>query len=190
MNPPDRVEIAAALFGAWRLIRGDAAGTGYFRAGREGFWAAAWAIVLVLPAHLLAHAILVAATPTASFGLYDAIREALIFSIGWFGYALLAFHALERFGKPERFDAFLTAFYWTTVPLAYANVALSLLGVLALLPQALFGLLALGYLALVIWTRWFVARTTLAIKDGEAGIVVGATLLFDLLVSKILSRLF
>ena len=189
MHPPDRIEVATALYGAWRLIRGDAGGVAYFRAGRAGFWSAAWAVALVLPAHLLTIALHIAADPMKSFGLRDLIRESEILVIGWFGYALLGFYVLRSVGKLGRFDAYLTAYYWTTVPLAFAETLLTLVRVVGVLPSALENLLAIGFLMLVLWSRWFVARTGLAVKGGEAAAVVFGTLMFDIIIGKVLSPL-
>lgn len=189
MAAPDRIEVATALYGAWRLIRGDAGGAGYFRAGREGFWSAAWAVVLVLPAHLMTLGLHVAGDDLVSFGIVDLIRETEILVLGWFGYALLAFYVLQGIGRPNRFDGYLMAYYWTTVPLVYAETLLTLIRVAGPLPDAIVNLLALGLLVLVLWARWFVARTGLAMSGPEAAAVVVGALLFDFTVSKVLSPL-
>src|SRR3546814_16553752 len=121
MNPPDRIEVAAALYGAWRLIRGDAGGAAYFRAGPEGFWAAAWAVALILPPHLLTIAVHVAGQPSGSFGLTDLVRESEILVIGWFGSALLGFYVLRSLDKPGRFEPSMVAYFWPTVPMRSAE---------------------------------------------------------------------
>lgn len=189
MGAPDRIEVATALYGAWRLIRGDVAGATYFRAGRDGFWSAAWAVVLVVPAHLITLGMHVAGDDLLTFGLADVIRETEILVIGWFGYALLVFYLLQGFGRVNRFDGYLTAYFWTTVPLVYAETLLTLIRVTGLLPQAVNNLLALGLLMLVLWARWFVARTGLGVNGLEAAAVVVGTVLFDFFVSKALSPL-
>lgn len=189
MAAPDRIEVATALYGAWRLIRGDAGGTAYFRPGREGFWAAAWAVVLVAPAHLLTLGLHVAGRDAFGFGLEDVVREAEILVVGWFGYALLAYYVLRSFGRLKRFDGYMTAYFWTTVPLVYAETVLSLIRAADLLPDGVDRLLAIGLLMLLLWTRWFVARTGLAVNGAEASAVVFATLLFEFFISKTLSPL-
>lgn len=189
MPAPDRIEVATALYGAWRLIRGDAAGASYFRAGHDGFWAAAWAVILVLPGHLITLGLHVAGDDLVQFGLHDLIRESEILVVGWFGYALLTFYVMRGFGRLDRFENYLTAYYWTTVPLVYAETLLSLVRFVDLLPQAIDNLLALGLLVLVLWARWFVARLGLSISGPEAVAVVIGTMLFDLFVSKTLSPL-
>lgn len=189
MAAPDRIEVATALYGALRLIRGDAGGAAYFRPGRDGFWSAAWAVVLVAPGHLLTLFLHVGVSGNGTLGLFDLIRETEILVIGWFGYALLVFYALRAFGRSPRFEPYLTAYYWTTVPLVYAEVVLALVRAVDLLPQAVDRLLALGLLMLVLWSRWFVARTGLQVSGPEAAAVVFATLMFDLFVSKVLSPL-
>lgn len=189
MSPPDRIEVATALYGAWRLIRGDAGGAAYFRTGRDGFWSAAWAVALVLPAHLLTIGVHVADDPMRSFGLGDLVRESEILVVGWFGYALLGFYVLRSVGKLGRFDAYMTAYYWTTVPLAYAETVLTLVRAMGVLPLPIENLVAIGFLMLVLWARWFVARTGLQVKGGEAAGVVFGTLIFDIVIGKVLSPL-
>lgn len=189
MAAPDRIEVATALYGAWRLIRGDAGGTAYFRAGRDGFWSAAWAILLVLPGHLITIGLHVSGDPQVEFGLADLIREAEILAIGWFGYALLVYYALNGLDRLDRFDGYLTAYYWTTVPLVYGETLLTVFRVVGLLPPALLNILAFALLVLILWARWFVARTGLGVSGPEAAGVVIATLLFDFFVSKVLSPL-
>ena len=188
-SPPDRIEIATALYGAWRLICGDAAGGAYFRAGREGFWSAAWAIVLVIPAHLLTLAVHINDGAQPSLGLDDTIREAEILAIGWFGYALLAYYLMQNFGWPARFDGYMAAYFWTTVPLSYAYMALTLIRATGLLPSVLENLLALGFLVLMLWSRWFIARVGIGIKGREAVAVVVGTVMFDWMVGTVLSPL-
>lgn len=189
MNPPDRIEVATALYGAWRLICGDPTGGAYFRSGRAGFWSAAWAVVLVVPAHLLTLLVHVDQNTVGSFGFDDAIRETEVLVIGWFGYGLLAYFVLQNLGRLNRFDAYMTAYFWTTVPLSYAYMMLTLIRALELLPSAVDNLLAFGFLALMLWARWFIARTGLALKGGEAAGVVVGTVLFDWLVGTVLSPL-
>ena len=150
MAAPNRIEVATALYGAWRLIRGDAGGVAYFRAGRDGFWAAAWAVVLVVPGYLLTLGLHVAADGLVEFGFVDLVRETEILVIGWFGYALLAFLVLQGLGRLNRFDGYMTAYYWTTVPLVYVETVLMLMRVTGLLPDALVNLLGLALLVLVL----------------------------------------
>lgn len=189
MAAPDRIEVATALYGAWRLICGDSGGAAYFRGGRDGFWSAAWAVVLVIPAHLLTLVVHVTQNTSVSFGLDDAIREAEVLVIGWFGYALLAFFVLQNLRRLNRFDGYMAAYFWTTVPLSYAYMVLTLIRAAGLLPSALDNLLAFGFLALMLWARWFIARTGLGLKGGEAAGVVVGTVLFDWLVGTVLSPL-
>ncbi len=189
MAAPDRIEVATALYGAWRLIRGDAGGAAYFRPGRDGFWAAAWAVLLVLPGHLTTLGLHVSDNDMVRFGIEDVLREAEILVIGWFGYALLAFYFLKAAGRSNRFDGYLTAYFWTTVPLVYLETGLTLARVAGLLPDALINLMGLALLVLVLWARWFVARTALGVNGFEAGAVVVGTLTFDFFVSKVLSPL-
>lgn len=189
MAAPDRTEIVTALYGAWRLIRGDAGGIVYFRSGREGFWAAAWAVVLVVPGHLMTLGLHVSGNDTVRFGLEDMVRETEILVIGWFGYALLVFYVLKTLGRTKRFDGYMTAYFWTTVPLVYAESVLTLLRVAGLLPDALISVLGLTLLALVLWVRWFIARTGLGVNGSEATAVVVGTMVFDFFISKTLSPL-
>ena len=189
MAAPDRIEVATALYGAWRLIRGDAGGVAYFRAGREGFWSAAWAVLLVVPGHLMTLGMHVSGDDMVRFGLEDLVRETEILVIGWFGYALLVFYILQGLGRSNRFDGYMTAYFWTTVPLVYAETLLTLLRVVGLLPDALVNLLGLGLLMLVLWVRWFIARTGLGVEGFEASAVVVGTMVFDFFVSKTLSPL-
>jgi hypothetical protein len=189
MAAPDRIEVATALYGAWRLIRGDAGGTAYFRAGRDGFWTATWAILLVIPGHLITLGLHVADNEVLAFGFDDVVRETEILVIGWFGYALLVHYALRGMGRLNRYDGYLTAYYWTTVPLVYAETLLTFLRVTGLLPTALLNLLAFAVLIAILWSRWFVARIGLGVSGPEAAGVAIATLLFEFFVTKTLSPL-
>src|SRR3546814_13754865 len=83
----------------------------------------------------------------------------------------------------------MVAYFWTTVPLVYGETVLTLIRAAGLLPAAVSDLLAVAFLMLVLWARWFVARTCLAGKVGEAAAVVAGTLAFDIIVGKMLSPL-
>ena len=50
-------------------------------------------------------------------------------------------------------------------------------------------ILIFSFLALMLWARWFIARTGLGLKGGEAAGVVVGTVLFDWLVGTVLSPL-
>lgn len=189
MAAPDRIEVATALYGAWRLIRGDAGGSAYFRAGRDGFWSAAWAVVLVIPAHLLTMAFGLTEYTDASFGLTDFVREGEVLVIRWFGFALLTFYILQNAGRLSRFDGFMTAYFWTSVPLFYAEALLSLVSAVGLLPAILMKLGAIAVLGVMFWVQWFVARMGLGVTAGEAGFVVIGSVAFHWIVSKVLSPL-
>jgi hypothetical protein len=57
------------------------------------------------------------------------------------------------------------------------------------LPSVLENLLALGFLVLMLWSRWFIARVGLGIKGREAVAVVVGTVMFDWMVGTVLSPL-
>src|SRR3546814_14588000 len=61
----------------------------------------------------------------------------------------------------------MVAYFWTTVPLVYGETVLTLIRAAGLLPAAVSDLLAVAFLMLVLWARWFVARTGLAVKGGD-----------------------
>lgn len=186
---PSKIEIVTALFGSWRLICGDSRALRFFRADDEGFWTAAWAIVLALPARLLALSVFMHLSADRSIGLVDLVIEAEVFAVVWFGYALAVFYGLQPIGREDRFFAYMVPFYWVSVLLTYLDAVISLLQLTGVLPDGLTVLLILAARGIAIWVVWFLASTALEVRAGQAVAVVLLTMLFEMVVTKLLSPL-
>ncbi|NQW09600.1 MAG: hypothetical protein HQ481_06950 [Alphaproteobacteria bacterium] len=184
---PTLGEILYALHGALRVFRGDAGGFACFRPGVEGFWVAAWAALISLPAHLVMVGVQITHNPALELGLGVLLVEALVFVIVWFGYAFAAHFALALIAREDRYFDYMNAVFWTAVPQIYLQFIVAMLDVVGLLPGPLTGLATIGVVVAVLWYRWFVAKAALDVTSGTAVLVVIATLVFEFVLTALLS---
>lgn len=184
---PTSGEILYALYGALRVLRGDVGGFAHFRPGVEGFWTAAWAVLICLPAQLFMVGVQIVRDPGLDLGMGVLLIEALVFIIVWFGYAFAVHFALALIAREDRYFDYMNAVFWTAVPQIYLQFIVTLLETAGMLPGPLAGLATIGLVVTILWYRWFVAKIALDVTVGTAIFVVIATLFFEFILTALLS---
>lgn len=165
---PSQADILRALYAAWRLALRDPGAMAQFDLSIAGFWRSFFAVVLVAPFYFLLLRLeynLLPAVPALG-GFF--LVKGLFFLISWAAYPLLMIPLTRMLGLGQYYIGFIVAYNWSAV-----------IVILVLLPPfTLFGLQvigpgAAGFLNLlatmaVLYYRWFLTRTALAISGGLA----------------------
>jgi hypothetical protein len=178
---PDRAEVLAALYGAYRLAWFDASGMTYFNLTVEGFWRSFFAAVLVAPAY----AVLVGmqtAGETEEFNLaLLLLREGIGYVMAWCAFPLVALVLTRLLGLDRNYVPLVVAHNWSAVLQTAAFVAVVLLG--AVLAEGLGTLVVTLATGAILVYQWFVIRTALQSSGGIALML----LLVDLIVTSMIS---
>lgn len=174
---PTRAEVLTALLGALKLARFDTDGARFFGNTSHAAWQSFFAAILAAPFYLF---LVVAHGFGADEGTHAVM--AMIFSLlsyagGWLFFPVIVWFVVRAMDREDRFAHFLAAYNWSAV---IHNALFFLLALIDAVigtstgARGLFTLLILVYVALYIW---FVARTTLEIRSGQAAMIVGVDVL-------------
>jgi hypothetical protein len=171
-------EISAGLYGAWRLARGDKAGLDYFDATPEGAWRSFQTAIIALPVvvlfrgyELMGHEMITASGPKI------IIVTVLSFALDWFLYPLLVLKMAPVMGFDDKVLRFIPALNWARVLSLAALVIATLLGMAA--GDSILVLFNIALTGLVLVYHWFVTKSALGIRGGQAAFLVA----FDLVIT-------
>lgn len=167
-------EIAAGVYGAWRLARRDPAGLIWFDDSQQGFWHSFWAAVLVLPGFIVLQII------DGSFAddLARPLAVHLIaYVIGWVAYPLAIAHIADAMGRRDTYIRYIVAYNWSAViqMAAFLPVALAA----HLFPGPGTALLQMGITVVLLFYQAYIGHVAL----GVAPLAATALVLFDLMLS-------
>lgn len=156
-------EIAAGIYGAWRLARGDGGGIGYFNATRQGFWRSFLAMAIVAPLY----ASVVVLMYENAVDQYEPLRFFAVHAIGyvvaWFVFPLVMFYVVQQIDRQRRFFAFIAAYNWASVLQNFIYIPVIVVAQIGVLPPELIYLLVFVLKVLVFVYTWFIARAGLGI---------------------------
>ena len=170
---PTGVQIAAALYGAWRLLRMDRNGLSYFEQTPEGFYRSFYAALLVAPGYLILVLIHLADLETQAGGLRIITVEIIAYVISWTAYPLIMFRIADAIGRSSGYITFVVAFNWSKMIHMLIFLPIAAISFTGLLPEALSLLLSFAATIGILVYQWFITRTALDIGGGAAtGLVV------------------
>ena len=178
---PDRQEILASLYGAWRLACFDENGMNYFNISFEGFMRSFFAAVILAPLYMLSigHDFV---NPEGGFSFWSALIHLLTYGASWILFPLVAFFATDLLNLGHRFTALVVAVNWSSV-LIFGLLIISV-GFVALVQQSLAELALIILTAGLIVYHWFVIKTAL----GSTAAVAIAFVLFNFLLGAMLQQ--
>ena len=171
---PDRREILASLYGAWRLVIRDAGGMRWLNLSVAGFWRSFFAVVLVLPLVMVVQSLPPADPDVEAPSLAALLAETVA---AWVirPFLLLGFALVLRRGN--RFAALMIAWNWVSVP---ETALFSLVVLVIFVAPGLGGILLVLSVAAILAIDYFVTRTALDVSGGAAFAVVLAMFLASL----------
>ena len=177
-----QLELARALYGAWRLARLDTGGMAYFERTAPGALRSFTAALVVLPLVIAYEAELVSGMIRANGVFIGLTVEGLFYVIQWTFFPVLMATVMAVFGLAEKYVDFLVAYNWSNVVQALLFLPAFLFEWLNLAPDALIDAGKFAALALALAYAWFVMRTA----TGLSGPVVIGLVALDLVLSLVI----
>ena len=176
---PDRQEIFASLYGAWRLAGFDENGMSYFNISVEGFWRSFFAAVILAPFYLLSvsHDLTM---PEGGFSFWAILVHFGTYAAGWILFPLVAFFATDLLSLGHRFTALIVAVNWSSVLIVGFFMLTSL--ITTLMQGGAAYIFGVAVTTAVIVYHWFVMRTALETTT----LIAMAFVLFNLVLSGML----
>ena len=170
---PNSAQVAAALYGAWRLLRGDPGGLTFFDQSHEGFYRSFFAAVLVAPGYVILILIHLAGIETQAGGLRILTVETIAYVISWTAFPLLMFRITDAIGRSHAYIVFVVAFNWSKVIQMLIFLPVSAITFAGFLPEVVAGLLNVTATIGILAYQWYITRTSLDISGFAAvGLVV------------------
>ena len=180
---PTAPQIAAAVYGAWRLLRFDAAGVHLFESGPLAFWQSFFAAVIVLPGYAVLVGLHLAATPPAADWVSTGLLHALTYVITWTAFPVAAYYLSTSLNCRDRWMDFVIALNWSKVWQMAIYLPLALIAASGLAGQAGGGFFSLVGLVATLVYQWFVTRTALQIAGPAAASLTFVDLLLGFVVT-------
>lgn len=184
---PTWPEFATAMYGCFRLLRGDKSALAFFDQTLRGFWLSFSAAVFCLLPHLW----LVTAEAdlnAVEIGGHFYISKVLLYAVSWLAFPVVILHITDMLGRRDRFFDYMVPYNWMSVPLNYLVMTISVGEVVGILPSAIAGLAFFAAFGLALWVLWTIAKTALDITGRQAAALVAFDFVFNHFLTEILSR--
>ncbi|MDG4718915.1 MULTISPECIES: hypothetical protein [Thalassospira] len=182
-----QTETLRALYGTWRIARGDKGGLAFFNYSLVGFWRSFFAGVMIFPAFAFLRWHDLINAPDDFPLLRYMTTEIIAYVIKWVAFPLLMFHITTMLGRAERYIAFITVYNWASVLQMGVYLIALALGVLFPMLGA-GGFVMIAVIATLVYSV-FIARLTLAVPIPTAGGIVIADFLLSIIITSIGIRL-
>ncbi|MEE3045252.1 MAG: hypothetical protein VX620_08385 [Pseudomonadota bacterium] len=182
-----QTETLRALYGTWRIARGDTGGLAFFNFSLEGFWRSFLAAVIIFPAFAFLRWHDLVSAPDDFPVLRYMTTEVIAYVIKWVAFPLLMFHITPMLGRAERYVAFMTVYNWASV--LQMGVYLLALALGVLFPMlGTGGFVMIAVIATLIYSI-FITRLTLSVPIPTASAIVIADFLLSIVITSIGIRL-
>tara|TARA_R110000796_G_scaffold16484_2_gene51269 strand:+ start:54266 stop:54841 length:576 start_codon:yes stop_codon:yes gene_type:complete len=180
-------ETLRALYGTWRIARGDANGLTFFDFSLNGFWRSFLAAIIVFPAFaFLRWHDLLEAPEDFPVGRYMTV-EVVAYVIKWLAFPVLMYQVMPILGRSERYIGFITVYNWSSVLQMAVYLVALLLGVLfPMLGPG--GFVMVAVIAMLVYGV-YIARLTLSVPIPTASAIVMADFLLSMVITSIGIRL-
>ena len=190
---PSFAEIASSLQGAIMLARRDTAGFACFTMTADGFWRSFLAVLLVAPLYLAVSSL---GSDPGTTELSEGSRESpsvlvrlVVLTVEWLAYPAAMAFVTRLLGLQHNYVPYVIVYNWSSVLAMAAVTPPFLLNAAGIIDTratvALFVVLSL----LVIYYRWYIARTALATNGPTAAGIVAFDFVFSMFVGIGVERL-
>ncbi len=171
---PSLPQAAAALYGAWRLLRFDREGLQYFEAASAGaFWRSFFAAVLIAPGYAILVALHLAESDVAAGAVSTFTIHVLAYVISWTAFPLVVHSVAQGLGRADHWVGFVIALNWSKVLQMAIYLPIALLAASGALGLNGPGLATLLGLTAILIYQWFVTRSALDITGPQAAGLTG-----------------
>ncbi len=182
-----QTETLRALYGTWRIARGDAGGLAFFNYSLQGFWRSFLAAVIIFPAFVLLRGHDLMAAPDDFPVMRYMTTEVISYVIRWVAFPLVMFHIAPMLDRAERYIGFITVYNWACV--IQMGVYLVALALAALFPMlGVGGFVMIAIVATLVYSV-YITHLTLAIPVLTASAIVIADFLLSIIIQSIGIRL-
>jgi hypothetical protein len=170
---PGAQEIVNSLYGAWRLLRGDANAMTFFNHSIEGFWRSFFAVVLVAPMLLLIVLMNQAAMPAdedavAPTGAATVFVQLAGFALAWAAYPIAMVWISRMLQLGHRYVGYIIAWNWSNVVGATIMLLVRLIVATEILPTGIAGALSVFAFGYILFYAYMVTKIGLACATGTA----------------------
>ncbi len=176
---PSRQEIFFRFYGAWRLARFDASGAQYFDASRGAALRSFFAAILVAPAFFIS--LLIRGGDFSGIEPFLVLLVfALIYCLDWTAFPVIAHRVCQTIDRERAFFKMLSALNWSNLISVHLQLAVLVLVVGGVVPEALASLVNLVLYAYLLSYLWFIVRHCLEVSALAAVGFVALRFLIDL----------
>lgn len=186
---PDAGHLAAALVGAFRLLRFDRTGFQFFDPSIEGFRRSFFAAVVILPLYVPLIVLRMDDAELANPVLRILAIEVIAYVTGWVAFPLVMAYLAQAFDRWAQYPGYIVAYNWGAVPQVLLMAAVALARAAGLFPEALQTGLHFGVMLYLLAVQWFVARRALDVRPGAALSAVAIDFMLSLLIASIASAM-
>ncbi|MGY8999012.1 MAG: hypothetical protein ACKVIK_03750 [Rhodospirillales bacterium] len=158
-------EIAASLYGTFRLAKGDVKGLDYFNTSVEGLWRSFTAAMLVAPPFIILLVVRYLVSESGDNLLRFTSIHAISYAIGWVAFPLLIFYVTDTLNKGQKFITYIVVYNWASVLQNILYLPFAILVEGHLLQGSTATLIGVLLLSLVFFYTWFVTKTALEISS-------------------------
>lgn len=180
---PSLPQMAAALYGAWRLLRFDRTGLQYFETGAAAFWQSFFAGVLIAPGYALLVALHLSQSQIAADMVSTVTIHALAYVISWTAFPLVTSVVADTLDRQDNWVGFVIALNWSKVFQMMIYLPLALLAASGALEGDAAGLATLAGLAAILVYQWFVTRSAFQITGLQAAGITGIDLVLGITIT-------
>lgn len=183
MHPPAAPQIAASLYGAWRLLRLETDGLQAFRVDAEAFWQSFFAAAIALPGYAILVALHLGEPGSTAAIVSAALIHAAAYVINWTAFPLVTYYAAENMDRGANWMGFVIALNWSKVLQMVIYLPLVLIAGTELFGQGGGAVLTVGGFVAVLVYQWFVTRTALDIPGAAAAGLTALDVVIGLLIT-------
>jgi hypothetical protein len=183
MRPPAAPAVAAALYGAWRLLRFDTDGLQAFRADAEAFWQSFVAALIALPGYAILVSLHLSGQDTAANWVSTGLLHGFAYVMSWTAFPLITYYAAINMDRAANWVGFVVALNWSKVLQMAIYLPLVLIAHTGVFGQAGGGFLTLvGFVAVIVY-QWFVTRSALDCPGPSAAGLTAVDVVLGLLIT-------
>ena len=161
---PPKQEIVSSLYGAWRLMRLDAAGMTYFNLSSDGFWRSFFAAVMIAPFYVALSYVELADQAEARAALMAL--DFASYCARWAAFVVVMIFIARLLQRSQHYAGFIIASNWISVPQWVLGMVV--FAVMRELPSVLMVLLYVALISVMTLYGFYVARVALGVDRGPA----------------------
>ncbi len=183
MRPPAVPQIAASLYGAWRLLRLEPDGLQAFRVNPEAFWQSFFAAAIALPGYAVLVSRHLGEPGSATAVVSVALIHLFAYAMNWTAFPLVTYYAATNMDRAANWMGFVIALNWSKVFQMAIYLPLVLIAATGVVGEGGGAVLTVGGFVAVLVYQWFVTRTALDIPGTAAAGLTALDVFIGLLIT-------